>query len=128
MMISKLLKYYSLHYIYIPFVFIYFVLQGEDTNTILFASSLATIVSMVLYLYDVLITFLFSRIIGADRLILFLIPIVIMLVLFSELKKLIAYLDFGGDYFIYTIVITSLGINVFTFYSLKAQLRSLPKN
>ena len=128
MMISKLLKYYSLHYIYIPFVFIYFVLQGEDTNTILFASSLATIVSMVLYLYDVLITFLFSRIIGADRLILFLIPIVIMLVLFSELKKLIAYLDFDGDYFIYTIVITSLGINVFTFYSLKAQLRSLPKN
>lgn len=121
MFISKLLKYYSLQFIIIPATFVCFALQGEDTNTILFASSLATVVSLALYFYDLLITLLLSRLIREDSIILFLIPIIIMLVFSFEIQKLITYLDFGGDYFIYIVLISSFSINVITFYSLKRQ-------
>lgn len=121
MFISKLLKYYSLHFIYIPATFICFALEGEDIKTILFASSLATVVSLASYFYDLVITLLLSRIISADGIILFLIPIVLMLLFFFEIQQRITYLDFGGDYLIYIVLITSFSINVITFYSLKKQ-------
>ncbi len=110
MNISNIAKYYLLNFIYIPISVIYAYSIGEDTNTMIFFVLLAFLTSLLLYLYDLILTFIGKKIMNNNSVIPFIIPVILII----PFKFVLKSLDFGGKYGIFIIIIGTLLINIFT--------------
>lgn len=110
MNISDIAKYYLLNFIYIPISIIYAYSIGEDTNTTVFFVLLAFLTSLLLYFYDLILTFIVKKIVGNISIIPFIVPVIFII----PFKFVLKGFDFGGKYGLFIIVIGTLLINIFT--------------
>lgn len=110
MNIGNIAKYYLLNFIYIPVSVIYAYSIGEDTNTMMFYVLLALIISLLLYLYDLILTIIGKKIMNNNSVVPFIIPVILII----PFKFVLKSLDFGGKYGVFIIIVGTLLINIFT--------------
>jgi hypothetical protein len=115
MEINNISKYFLLNFIYVPLSIIYAYSIGEDSNTVKFFIILSLITSLLLYVFDLLVTIMAIKLIKNNSFIPFIIPVLLIL----PFKYVLKWLDFGGKYGIIFIIIGTLFINIFTCSRLK---------
>ena len=117
MNIGNIATYYLLNFIYIPISIIYAYSIGEDTNTTIFFVLLASIASLLLYLYDLILTVVGKKIMKNNSIIPFIVPVILIV----PFKYVLKSLDFGGKYGMLIIIIGTLLINIFTWSRIKKE-------
>jgi hypothetical protein len=115
MEINNISKYFLLNFIYVPLSIIYAFSIGEDLNTVIFFIILSLITSLLLYVFDLLVTIMTIKLIKNNSFIPFIIPVLLIL----PFKYVLKWLDFGGKYCIIFIIIGTFSINIFTWSRLK---------
>lgn len=101
------------------------IIQGEDGNTISFMFMLSILPSIILYLYNLVLTILgcryFSR--KNNNVFAFLIPIVLLVVFQRQFIEQALELDMGLDKIYWIIVVFSLIINLGGYFYTRSELK-----
>ncbi len=115
---SKISKYYLLHFIHLPIVIVYSSYIGEDGNTITFIALLTSIISGIIYGYNLVVTLFLIKIISKTKyqIIPFLGPVLILIFTKGLWDETYNSLDFGNEGTKWYLIISSLIINVLSFY------------
>ena len=121
----KLAKYYLLYFLLVILYTLMGIVHGEDGNTISFMFMLSILPSIILYLYNLVLTILgcryFSR--KNNNVFAFLIPIVLLVVFQRQFVEQASELDMGLDKFYWIIVVFSLMINLGGYFYTRNELK-----
>ncbi len=121
----KLAKYYLLYFLLVILYTLMGIIQGEDGNTISFMFMLSILPSIILYLYNLVLTILgcryFSR--KNNNVFAFLIPIVLLVVFQRQFIEQALELDMGLDKIYWIIVVFSLIINLGGYFYTRSELK-----
>ena len=109
---AKLPLVYLLHFIYIPACL--FITWGEDLGTVGLVMTLVVILSIVLYVYNLVITLLCLKM-GLSSLLAFLFPIFLFFILYYPAKLFLDFLDLFSDKGYFFLITISLVLNMVSF-------------
>ena len=121
----KLAKYYLLYFLLVILYTLMGIVHGEDGNTISFMFMLSILPSIILYLYNLVLTILRCRYFSKknNNVIAFLIPIVLLVVFQRQFVEQASELDMGLDKFYWIIVVFSLMINLGGYFYTRSKLK-----
>ena len=111
----KLSLVYLLHFLYIPIVLIYAVSIGEDVGSIGLYLTLILIVCLILYVFNLGTTLLCSKY-TTRKLVPFLMPVGLLIILYLPAQWMLSELDFGGGNLFGFLLVGTLIINLISYY------------
>lgn len=106
---------YLLHFMYLPGIFVYALCVGEDSGSIGLYLVLTFVVSLILYLFNLTVTKI-SINYTTKEIIPFLVPGIILLILYIPVNWFLSVLDIGGKIGYLYILSGNLIINIFSYY------------
>lgn len=118
---NKISVYYLAHFIYIPLALGYSLYIGEGTDVLFLVLFLSVLVSIFAYAYNYIITVLTQRLFKSKKILPFLLPVILLLIMYVPVNYLLKKVDFGGEYALIIFLVTSAVINVTVFGILKSK-------
>lgn len=116
---SNILKYYIAHFIYVPLSLIYSLYVGEDIEVLILIFFLSLLTGVLAFGYNYVTTLLGLKLFRFKGLLAFVIPSIVLTLLYVPVNSVIQKLDFGGNYaFLIFLIISSL-INISTYIILR---------